>query len=97
VDILPAVVVGELYLFLDIRKVLVDWVVEEVEGRPAQLMELQEPRTVGVEGEEVVIQEMELAAPVVPVSSSSATLQHKYSKTTIRWLFVRSIIHKQDF
>jgi hypothetical protein len=58
-------------MFLDIRKVLVDWVVVEMEGRPAHLMELQEPRTVGVEGEEVVIQEMELAAPAVQVSSLS--------------------------
>ena len=36
-------------------------------------MELQEPRTVGVEGEEVVIQETASVAPAVQVSSSSAT------------------------
>jgi hypothetical protein len=48
----------------------------------------------------VVVVDMAVLAAVVVVmavlvSSSSATW-HKYSKN-IRWLFVRSIIHKQDF
>jgi hypothetical protein len=72
--------------------VLVDFMVV-----PQMAGELLQVRVVEVVEEhmvlEILLPKVDLAVPVLSLS----LILHKYSKTTIRWLFVRSIIHKQDF